>query len=272
MRRRLVRVGLGAAAVSVAAAIALALLAAPHGRTRSTTGNNETQSIAEGERQASPRPLVPAVALIGRPVYGGDGVEAGKIVSLLADTRTGRIRYAVVERRSNSTASQDEMVELPGAMLRLPAAGRDGQDDSVRLSAVDEAASEERTPASAQGAVERELEKVDAGRQRVAPIQDLRGATVQTPSGETLGQIENVVVEGSPEPRIAYVTVRPASGDRRNVIVLPFAACAWRPTESSVLVVADPGTLNAAPVLPAPGPAPLLDSAKVSELRRAFGF
>jgi hypothetical protein len=268
MGRRLVRVGLGAAAAAAAAAVALNLATAPSGTAWRRTGNDEAAGIAKAERPAS---LTPAAALLGRPVRGVDGAETGRIVSLLADTRTGRIRFAEVERPSGSNAPNDDKIEVPGAMLRLPS--ETGQDGPVALrAAVGDTASDDTRPVSNRDAVERELEKVDTTRQRLAPIQDLRGATVRTPSGETLGKVENVVITGNPEPRIAYVTVsRDAGGGTKEAIALPFAACAWRPAENSVLVIADSSTLKSAPVVPADRPAPL-DGEEVTAMRRAFGY
>jgi sporulation protein YlmC with PRC-barrel domain len=263
MGRHLVRFGLGAAAAS-AAALALALLVAPYGAKRSTAEGDAGSDIAERERQ----PLVSAAALAGRAVHDADGTEAGKLASFLVDTRTGRIRSVVVHRRSGSDPPGDEEVEMPpSAMLDLPAA----PDGPVRLHAA-EAVPRDAAPASAPDAMARDLEQVDKRGQALAPLRDLRGATVRTPFGDTLGTVGDIVLGESPEPRIAYVTVIRGSGDQTNAIALPFAACAWRPAENSVLVVADPDTLKAAPVVAVDRPAAPLDDTKAAALRRAFGF
>ena len=263
MRRRLVRLGLGAAAVAV---LLLGLLAGPYSAKRSTADGDTGQSGVERERQQK---LISATALTGRAVHDTDGSEAGTLASFLVDTRTGRVRSVMVHRPSGSDPSQDKEVEIPpSAMLDLPAA----PDGPVRLRAAEEAASRYAAPASVADATARQVEQVDKRRQALAPLRDLHGTTVRTPFGETLGTVGDIVLNEAPEPRIAYVTVIRGSGDQTNAIALPFAACAWRPAENSVLVVADPDTLKAAPVVAADRPAAPLDGTKAAALRRAFGF
>jgi sporulation protein YlmC with PRC-barrel domain len=268
MGRRLVRLGLGAAAVSVTA-VALGLLAAPHGAKRSPVNGGAESSIAETERQSSPRAFVSAGALAGRAVHDADGREAGALASFLADTRTGRVPFVVIDRRPDSDPPPDEDLVLPSAMLHLSAAPAGGP---VPLRAADAAARDAAAPASDPDPTAREREPVDKPRQALVPILDLRGATVRTPFGETLGRVEDIVLDhASPEPSIAYVTVIRDSGDRTNAIALPFEACAWRTAEKRVLVVADASTLKAAPVVAADRPASL-DEMQVAALRRAFGY
>ncbi|HZD91532.1 MAG TPA: PRC-barrel domain-containing protein [Pseudolabrys sp.] len=128
-------IALAAAVASLGAAIPGAALAQPGNMSQPGNQNqpvNNNQSVNNGAnngsvngrmqrnmRQSARIPLLPAADIVGRPVVDLRGQDAGRVDSMVLDTKNGVIEYLIIGSRGNFNLN-GQLIAVPWSAVQTP--------------------------------------------------------------------------------------------------------------------------------------------------------
>ena len=222
------------AALSATCAVSLQAADQNSGAKRRERNNADSSSQKQGKSFQFER----AKKLIGKEVQDSQGQKAGKIDDIVADLESGRVLYVVIGSGGVLGAGEKKHAVAPQIFENASAESLKLTIDKEKLSSAPEF-TKEMDKDSELGKMEFVSKVYDNSGQKqmwqsvygtattgsfnnVHKLSDLEGMKVKNSSDETMGKVENLVVD-LPQGRIGYVILSPDSsldlGD--NLYALP---------------------------------------------------